>query len=470
MNLFSLREFLCNSQIDKPQPFMQKLFFFILGLVSTSAFAQTTNQAAVDTLTKEVAKAVFGKISQDRGQTKAQEIYDQLIDCGDGCDPQTVIRSVGGWDAVGVKMQELSELKNTAKFNAMSSAEANDAIRKQLIQFYTRYKTDNNYGKPLSPAVQLGIIQKIDALLPPSTESAEPTTTANPTPTDGPTDQVVEGDSTTVDPTLYRMSQLERQLKEKEEKDLWMMILIALGGLVLGGGAVYLLLYRSAQAEIDALQAENNRLRNSLENAQRARSGNDVNAIRSADRQKAAQYDALVAELGGENPLTAIRQLRQQPVRKAENRPTLRTDEPAVDPIASRPIEPEPVQVQTSLPPLTPLEPLPSLNRSEVFYFPPPDPAGQFDLSQKSPVLSPESAYRFSVNADNPTVATFRFEADPGRVARFMTYRNYMIEPACDSENSYSASHTRITMRRDGEATLENGVWRVKTKALIRYE
>jgi hypothetical protein len=45
-----------------------------------------------------------------------------------------------------------------------------------------------------------------------------------------------------------------------------------------------------------------------------------------------------------------------------------------------------------------------------------------------------------------------------------------MIEPACDSENSYSSTYTRIIMRRDGEAVLENGTWRVKTKALIRYE
>ncbi|GAB4034621.1 hypothetical protein [Spirosoma gilvum] len=450
---------------------MRKLFFFILGLITTTTFAQTTNQAAVDTLTKEVAKAVFSTISQDRGQTKAQEIYARLIACGDGCDPQNVIRTVGGWDAVGVKMQELSELKNTAKFNAMSSAEANDAIRKQLIQFYSRYKSDNNYGKPLSPSVQLGIIQKIDALLPPAAESTEPAATANPAPTDESTDQIVEGDSASVDPTLYRMGQLERQLKEKEENNLWMMILTALGGLILGGGAVYLLLYRSAQAEINALQDENNRLRNSLETAQRTKSGPDVNTVRSADRQKAAQYDAIVAELGGENPLTAIRQLKQQTSqKKPENRPTMRTGEPLVEPTTSVPVEPEPAQVQPSLPPLPPLEPLPPLSRSEVFYFPPPDPSGQFDLGQKSPVLSPESAYRFSVNADNPTVATFRFEADPGRVARFMTYRNYMIEPACDSENSYSASHTRITMRRDGEAVLENGVWRVKTKALIRYE
>lgn len=114
--------------------------------------------------------------------------------------------------------------------------------------------------------------------------------------------------------------------------------------------------------------------------------------------------------------------------------------------------------------------PVPSPPRDDVFFCPPPDPNGQFDSAQKAPALSPESAYRFSVGVDQPDTATFRFEAEPGRVARFLTYRNYMIEPACDSENSFSSTYTRIVNRRDGEAVVENGTWRVKTKALIRYE
>ena len=144
----------------------------------------------------------------------------------------------------------------------------------------------------------------------------------------------------------------------------------------------------------------------------------------------------------------------------------MRSGEPAIESGTSPdliPIQEQPPIVQTP-------EPIPVPARSEVFYFPPPDPTGQFDLSQKSGSLSPESAYRFSVSADNPSIATFRFEAEPGRVARFLTYRNYMIEPACDSENSYTTTHTRIAMRRDGEAIFENGSWRVKAKALIRYE
>ncbi|GAB3942742.1 hypothetical protein GCM10028805_07790 [Spirosoma harenae] len=441
------------------------LFLTLLSLLAfaTCTVAQNANQAAVDTLTKDVAKTVFAAINQP----KAQDIYDQLLDCGDGCDPQTIIRSVGGWDAVGAKMEELSMLKNTAAFAAMSSADAYAAIRRQLAQFYARYKNDNNYGKPLSPAVQLAILQKIDGLLPPNQESETAPTAAAPAPTqDGSL-----GDTTDVDPTLFRLSQLEKELKERNDKDLWTMILYAIGGLLAGGGAVYFLLYRTALAEINALQDENNRVRNALETAQRAKSGNDVNSIRTDYRQKASAYDAIVAELGGENPLIAIRQLKQQAgSKRTEIPPVSRSGEPTVEPKTKPTTPPEPIQTQTALPPLPPLEPLPPLNRSEVFYFPPPDPSGQFDLSQKASALSPESAYRFSVNADNPSVATFRFEAEPSRLARFLTYRNYMIEPACESENSYSTAYTRISMRRDGEAVLENGVWRVKTKALIRYE
>ncbi len=148
---------------------------------------------------------------------------------------------------------------------------------------------------------------------------------------------------------------------------------------------------------------------------------------------------------------------------------------PVVSPVAPTPIVPnqdKPAEPAAAPEPVfAPAPPVkPSSARDAVFYFPPPDPNGQFDNAHQAEVLSPESAYRFSTKAETPNLATFRFEAEPGRVARFLTYRNYMIEPACDSENSFSSTYTRIINQRDGEAVLENGTWRVKTKALIRYE
>ncbi|MBD2704493.1 hypothetical protein IC229_27885 [Spirosoma sp. BT702] len=432
----------------------------ILSLLTTSALAQSANQAAVDTLTKDVATVVFARIQQP----KAQEIYAMLRDCGDGCDPQTIIRTVGGWDAVGAKMQELSELKNTAQFNSMAPAEANTAIRKQLAQFYARYKTDNNYGKPLTPPVQAQIIARIDQLLPPA-PAPEPTATVTESSASSST---VADEGTGIDPNALRLSQLEREQKEKQDNQLWMMILSGIVGLLVGAAGIYFALYRRAKAEIERLTDDNQKLSRDVDFYRRTKPANEPRQSQNEPNLKARAYDAIINELGTSNPLEAIKELKKQSTTASKPAPRPRFGEPTIE--SALVGEPDPIQVQTPIEPLPPLEPLPPIARSEVFYCPPPDQNGQFDVSQKSPTLIPESAYRFSVSADNPTLAMFRFEADPGRVARFLTYRNYMIEPACESENPYSSVHTRIAMRRDGEATLENGTWRVKTKALIRYE
>lgn len=439
-----------------------------LCLSASASLAQNANQAAVDTLTKDVSIAVFAGISQP----KAQEIYAQLLDCGDGCDPQQIIRGVGSWDQVGAKMQELAMLKNTAAFVAMSPGDANTAIRRQLAQFYAKYKSDKNYGKPLNPAIQSQILAKLDGILPPAA-ATEPTPQANDNPAES---ETTTDDETSITPAALQLSQLERQKKEAEEKQLWMMILGALAGLVVGAGAVYLLGYRTVKREVDRLTDENAKLSKQNDSlrpkpANEVRPTNETRQPQGDLRQKASAYDAILNELGTSNPLVAIRQLKQQASQPAPPAaPIVRSGEPIIEKPSV--IEPVPVQTQPLAPiqvPPTSVE-TPAPARSEVFYFPPPDPTGQFDSQQKSGVLSPESAYRFSINASNPAVASFRFEAEPGRVARFLTYRNYMIEPACDSENSYTTTHTRIVMRRDGEAVLENGTWRVKAKALIRYE
>ena len=443
---------------------MLKIVWVLLSLITTTVFAQTMNLAAVDTLTKDVAIAVFEPISQQPNQPKAQEIYEQLLNCSDGCDPQIIIRTVGSWDQVGAKMQELSELKNTQRYLTMTSAQANTAIREQLTRFYEQHKAEKPYSIPLNAATRAQILAKIDRMLPPATETTAPTPAVSKGPADAP---VVADDGSGIDPAQLRISQLETQLKQRDESQLWRMIVSGLIGLILGAGGVYLLLYRGAQAEAKQLLAENNRVRNELETAQRSRPGNAVDQTRTDYRQKADAYNRILNELDTDDPIKAIRHLKRQanlPKPTSAVRPVESAPETSAT-LESALIQPPPVVVLEPVP-----VPIPAPPRSEVFYFPPPDPTGQFDLSRKSEMLLPESAYRFSVNAETPTVATFRFEAEPSRVTRFITYRNYMIEPACDSENSYTSTHTRIEMRKNGEAVLENGAWRVKTKALIRYE
>lgn len=431
--------------------------FLALFAVASTSFAQNPNQAAVDTLTKDVSIAVFSNIKQP----KAQEIYSQLLNCGDGCDPQQIIRAVGSWDQVGAKMQELSEVKNTQQFQGMSPGEANAAIRKQLALFYARYKNDKNYGKPLSQAVQTQILAKIDQLLPPGVPTkTAPTASTTPVATQPASDEETDASSPTPS---------ENQKGNTEDKQFWMILISFFAGVLGGAAAVYFLLYRESKAEANRLRFENSQLSRSLDAAQRNRPANVPRQPQDVNRQKADAYDVILGELGGNiDPLEAIRQLKQQtsdpalgnslPVRSGE--PVVEPTSPPEPPARQHQAQPAAVQAMTE----------PTMAHSDVFYFPPPDPNGLFDMAQKSTTLSPESAYRFAVSADNPSIASFQFEAEPGRVARFLTYRNYMIEPACESENTYSAVYTRIAMRRDGDAVLENGAWRVKTKALIRYE
>ncbi|MFD2933439.1 hypothetical protein [Spirosoma flavum] len=446
-----------------------RIFLTTVGLLASASltFAQNANQAAVDTLTKDVAKAVFGSLQLLPNNLKAAQIYDQLTNCGEGCDATVIIRTVGGYDAVGVKMEELGRLKNTARFQAMSPEDANAGIRQELAQFYAKYKADKNYGKPLSPAVQAQLLAKIDEMLPPAI-APEPSPAAINT---SAASETATGDETSITPEALQLSKLERRATEAEEKQLLMMIIGALVGLVVGAGGVYIFAYRALKNEVDRLVDDNNRLSRQNDGLRTKPTNEPRQPQGQGDfRQKANAYDAILAELGTENPLIAIRQLKQQTDNATlKSVPVMRSGEPVIEPDTLAKPAP-PVHIQAQATPIQTAAPLPTPARSEVFYFPPPDPNGQFDLPQKSSSLSPESAYRFSISAANPSVASFRFEAEPGRVARFLTYRNYMIEPACESENSYTPTHTRITMRRDGEAVLENSVWRVKTKALIRYE
>ena len=444
----------------------QTIILLIAAIGSTiPSFAQTSgpNSAAVDTLTKDVATVVLANQSGD----KAAEIVDQLAACGDGCDAVEVIRRVGGWDAVGVKMQELGRLKSTAQFQTMVPGDANAAIRREFARFYGRHKRDKNYGVPLGPDVQAQLLTKIDRMLPPAV--APPTSAAAAQPADGQAGAVVgPTENANIDVTALRISQLEREVKEKRANRIWMLILSAIAGLLVGAGVVYFMLYRAVKKEVDRLTNDNIKLSGDLDAAWRQKIANEPRQPQPENRRRPETTTQLRPELSRTTPDQATVPNDPKPLADGASAtlPVMRS-EPSLPGQTESDAEPVPAPIQTQ-PQLT--VPTPTPARDEVFYFPPPDPNGQFDNAQRVDMLSPESAYRFSSSAQTPGVATFRFEAEPGRVARFLTYRNYMIEPACDSENSFSSTYTRILNRRNGEAVLENGAWRVKMKALIRYE
>lgn len=451
----------------------------VIGFAIPPSFAQTPNpnQAAVDTLIKDVATVV---LANQTGE-KAAEILNQLSTCGDGCDAVMIIKSVGGWDAVGVKLQELGQLKSTAMFQSMSPGDANAAIRRELSRFYAKYKTDRNYGVPLAPEVQTQMLAKTNRIVPPNA-TPQPAPPVAGQPANGLPEQAIEPDQdANIDSDAIRISQLEREVKEERANQLWMLILSAIAGLLVGAGGVYFLLYRSLKNEVKRLTNDNTQLSRELDAAKRAKVTNAPRQPKPENQPKPNAYDPPRSASGQDNPgwstppvdpTPSITETPAVPVLPVMRSGTPIPGTPGPNELPAQPVAAQesiaaPGQSQTQATAPVPASPQ---ARSEVFYFPPPDPNGQFDNAHRTDMLSPESAYRFSSSAQAPDIATFRFEAEPGRVARFLTYRNYMVEPACDSENSFSSTYTRIVNKRDGEAVLENGVWRVKTKALIRYE
>ena len=227
----------------------------------------------------------------------------------------------------------------------MSPADANTAIRKQLAQFYAKYKSDNNYGKPLNPAVQAQLLAKVDEMLPPA-PVAEPVTSSR---------QYIgrfgnsrQTTNTGITPEALQLSQLERQTKEAEEKQLWMMILGAIAGLIVGAGAVYLLAYRSLKNEVDRLNTENKTLSRQFDSLRnktvvatneprqpqdRAISGKKrmptMRFGRARNRQCPDGYPAVETANG---PLDTT------------DRQVVRSGEPVIEP--NQQIEPSPVQTQ----------------------------------------------------------------------------------------------------------------------------
>ncbi|MBC7570997.1 MAG: hypothetical protein H7319_14860 [Spirosoma sp.] len=428
---------------------MRFTFLFALTTLTLPALAQNMNVAAVDTLTKDVAIAVFDNIVKTGNQPVAEAVYEQLLLCDDGCDPQEIIRQTGGssWSQVGQKMQELAMLKMTQRFREASPAEANAAIRQQLTGFYVRHKAMKPYSVPLTAAVQAAMLVKIDRMLPPAPDTVAQTSTDASQMPGGTIDN-----ESNISPSALAMSKLERSVKDEQDKNFWTMIVSGLIGLITGAGAVYFLLYRTLKSETDQLKGENAALSRENDTLRRK----PANDPRPRNTPRPDLYDPQLRSTSPIEPTPGL-----TPVFPASAPVEL----PVVPTQPLQPSEPAATAEPTPALPQTPEPP-----RDEVLYFPPPSPAGIFDGAQQNDRISPESAYRFEVRSQTPDQAQFRFEAETGRVARFLTYRNYMIEPACDSENSYASQYTRIITQREGEAVRENGGWRVVKKALIRYE
>ncbi len=328
-------------------------FLITAAALLTPSLAQTpnTNQAAVDTLTKDVATLVLANQTGD----KAAEIVNELSTCG-GCDAIEVIRRVGGWDAVGVKLEELSRLKNTARFQAMSPGEANAAIRQELTRFYGRYKKDKNYGVPLAPEVQVQMLAKIDRIVPPN--ALQPTSSSNEPASGQPEQAVVPAAAGNVDANAVRISQLERAVKEERANRVWMLIMSAIAGLLVGAGVVYFMLYRGLRGEVGRLTDANAKLSQEVDKARRPKVANELRQPQPESRPNLDASDLPQPEQRSVSevtkPTTAETPATPPTVSSVAPTPTLPNQDKPAEPAAA----PEPVLAPIPpVPPSTPSSP-----------------------------------------------------------------------------------------------------------------
>jgi hypothetical protein len=106
----------------------------------------------------------------------------------------------------------------------------------------------------------------------------------------------------------------------------------------------------------------------------------------------------------------------------------------------------------------------------EEFYMATPD-QNNFDLSSLSNTFKPtQSLYKFTVDNDNKSKATFIFHSDEIGIKDAVNYPHRSILPVCEPQNALNQNAKNINTITPGIAEKSNDKWVVTTKAKIKYE
>jgi cell division protein FtsB len=106
----------------------------------------------------------------------------------------------------------------------------------------------------------------------------------------------------------------------------------------------------------------------------------------------------------------------------------------------------------------------------ETFYMPVPNRDGSFEDNHKSTKFEwTESVYKFEVINAERTKAVFSMMNDERMIKRAISGYDIYIKPVCRASNAFSMNVSRIATEEKGQAVLNNGVWELEEKVLIRY-
>lgn len=116
----------------------------------------------------------------------------------------------------------------------------------------------------------------------------------------------------------------------------------------------------------------------------------------------------------------------------------------------------------------SPSIPEPPASVSETLFLPGPDENGSFDERAASPAYK-EGASVYRLTKQGPGWASFAIHDHPSAIKMALAYPDRIIKPVCDATGAMQNAK-RIVTETPGEVRLENGRWRMTSKARIRYE
>lgn len=114
--------------------------------------------------------------------------------------------------------------------------------------------------------------------------------------------------------------------------------------------------------------------------------------------------------------------------------------------------------------PEVPIKPIPHIS----YFFAAPTPNGEF-------------LHKYSTTTPNPSTSIYEIKAidNDGKVFIYLNIniikilkveRDSILRPVCDLQNIPNSTHTKLTTLKPGEMYLEGDKWKLKSKAIVKFE
>ena len=106
---------------------------------------------------------------------------------------------------------------------------------------------------------------------------------------------------------------------------------------------------------------------------------------------------------------------------------------------------------------------------TEILFLSTPNSDGSFNEGSASTTYK-DGASIYRLIKTGSVNAKFQIDEKETSIKLALQYPDKNIDPVCDAENAFNPRANRISTTKWGEAELQNGKWKINSKAVIRYE